>query len=150
MMHKPLDQHTSPWFTMVCYSETDVGNHSVNAVPVGVNHGELCYASGCKSRCAMLSQWLWIIVNYAQPVVVKHYELYWDIGYELLCDILSRVCGNHDVLCKASGCESLCHYSHPLPQHSHRDSKSLAQNNTPWFPHTRLSIAQWFTTTGFA
>jgi hypothetical protein len=100
----------SQWLIiMVCYAEADVRNHSVNAVPVGVNHGELCYASGCESRCAMLRQWLWIIVNYAQPVGVKHYELYWDTGCELLCDILSRVCGNHDVLCKASGCESLCY-----------------------------------------
>jgi hypothetical protein len=49
----------SQWLIiMVCYAETDVRNHSVNAVPVGVNHGELCYASGCESRCAMLSQWL--------------------------------------------------------------------------------------------
>jgi hypothetical protein len=27
---------------MVCYAELVVVNHGVNAVPVGVNHGELC------------------------------------------------------------------------------------------------------------
>ena len=27
---------------MVCFAEQVVGNHGVNAVPVGVNHGELC------------------------------------------------------------------------------------------------------------
>ena len=27
---------------MMCYAELVVGNHGVNAVPVDVNHGELC------------------------------------------------------------------------------------------------------------
>jgi hypothetical protein len=43
--------------------DNSVGKHDVNAVPVGVNHGGLCWASGCESRCAMLSQLLWSIVN---------------------------------------------------------------------------------------
>jgi hypothetical protein len=46
---------------MVCYSE-----------PVVVNHGVLCWASGCESWCAMLNQWLCIMVCYAEPVVVNH------------------------------------------------------------------------------
>ena len=34
---------------MLCYAEPVGGNHVVNAVPVSVNHGELCTASGCES-----------------------------------------------------------------------------------------------------
>jgi hypothetical protein len=41
---------------MVCYAELVVGNHGVNAVPLGVNHGVLRIASGCESLCAMLNQ----------------------------------------------------------------------------------------------
>jgi hypothetical protein len=39
---------------MVCYDEPVVGNHGVNAVPVGVIHGELRRASGCESLCAIM------------------------------------------------------------------------------------------------
>jgi hypothetical protein len=41
---------------MVCYSEPVVGNHGVNAVPVGVNHCELCGASGCESLSVIMCQ----------------------------------------------------------------------------------------------
>jgi hypothetical protein len=44
----------------------------------------------------MLSQWLWIIMNFAEQVVVNH------------CVMLIRVCGNHGVLFLASGWESRC------------------------------------------
>ena len=67
---------------------------------------------------------------------MKHYELYWDIGCELLCDILSRVCGNHDVLCKASGCESLC-YADPGVWESWR--VILRQ----WMGFTVWTLFQW-------
>ena len=93
---------------MLCYSEQVVQNHDVNDMPVGVNHVELYWASGCESRCAMLSQWLWIIVNYVEPVVVKHCELCWASGCESYCVMLSRVYGYHDVLCWVNGCVSLC------------------------------------------
>jgi hypothetical protein len=46
---------------MVCYAELVV-----------VNHGVLYRASGCKSWCVLLNQWLGIIVCYAEPVVVNH------------------------------------------------------------------------------
>jgi hypothetical protein len=92
---------------MLCYSEPVVGNHDVDTVPVGVNHVELGWTSGCESRCAMLGQCLWIIVNYVEPVVLKHFELYWASGCESVCVILSRMCGNHVVLCWVSGCISL-------------------------------------------
>ena len=49
----------SQWLRIsLCYAEACVGNHDVNAVPVSVNHGEICCASGCESLCVMLSQWL--------------------------------------------------------------------------------------------
>ena len=41
---------------MVCYDDQVVGNHGVNAVPVGVIHGELRRASGCESLCAIMCQ----------------------------------------------------------------------------------------------
>jgi hypothetical protein len=91
---------------MLCYSEQVVQNHEVNDMPVGVNHGELCWASGCESRCAILSQWLWIIVNYVEPVVVKHCELCWANGCVSLCVIVGWVCGNYGMLCWASRWES--------------------------------------------
>ena len=46
------------------------------------HYSELCWASGCESRCAMLSHWLWIIVCFAEPVVVNHCELCWASGRE--------------------------------------------------------------------
>jgi hypothetical protein len=62
---QPLTQHSTQWshwvWIMVC-----------NAEPVVVNHGVLCWASGCESLCAMLSQWLWVIVCNTEPVVVNH------------------------------------------------------------------------------
>jgi hypothetical protein len=69
---------------MVCFSEPLVGNHDMNAPPVGVNHGELCWASIWESRCAMLSQCLWINVNYAEILVLKHFELCWASACESL------------------------------------------------------------------
>ena len=41
---------------IVCYDEPVVGNHGVNAVPVGVTHGELIRASGCESLYAIVCQ----------------------------------------------------------------------------------------------
>ena len=45
------------------------------AEPVVVNHIVLCGASSCESWCAILNQWLGIMVCYAEPVVVNHGEL---------------------------------------------------------------------------
>ena len=41
-----------------------------NAEPVVVNHGELFWASGGESRCAMINQWLCIMVSHVEQVVV--------------------------------------------------------------------------------
>jgi hypothetical protein len=41
------------------------------AEPVVVNHGVLYWASGSESQCDILSQWLWIMVSCAEPMVVN-------------------------------------------------------------------------------
>jgi hypothetical protein len=38
---------------------------------VVVNYGAFCWTSGLESWCVMLSQWLWIMVCYTEPVVVN-------------------------------------------------------------------------------
>jgi hypothetical protein len=79
MTHNHSDQYITPWFT----TTGSVWHPS--------------WASGCESWWAMLSQWLWIMVCNAEPVVV-----------------------NHGVLCRARGCELWCithHNSQPLAQH---------------------------------
>ena len=67
------------WITF-CYS-----------VPVGVNHGELCWA-----------QCVGVILCHAKPVVVNH------------CAMLNRVCGNHGVLFWASGFWIVVRYAEPV------------------------------------
>ena len=43
---------------------------------VVLNHGELFCVSGCESGCAMVCQWLGVVVCYAESVVVNHGVLY--------------------------------------------------------------------------
>ena len=61
---------------MLCFAESVGGNHCVNAMTVGVDHGELCMASGCESGCGMLSYWLRIMVYFTEPMVEIHGVLY--------------------------------------------------------------------------
>jgi len=77
------------WF-MVCYAE-----------PVIVNHGVLCWASGCASWCAMLCQWLWMMLWYAEPVGGNH-----GANTEL-------VVVNHGEVCWASGLWIIVCYAEP-------------------------------------
>jgi hypothetical protein len=63
---------------MVCYAGSVVVNHSVNDVPVGVNH------------CAMQSQWLWITLCYVVPVGVNHGELCGGSGCESCCVVMCQ------------------------------------------------------------
>jgi hypothetical protein len=44
----------------------------IYAEPVVVSHGVLCWANDCDSWCAMLNQWLWFMLCYAELVVVNH------------------------------------------------------------------------------
>ena len=74
---------------MLCYAE-----------PVVVHPGVLCWTSGCGSWCAMLWQWLWIMLCCNEPVVVNmcysgvqvvhHVVLCWASSCELLCVMVSR------------------------------------------------------------
>jgi hypothetical protein len=130
---QPLAQYYSPLFTVV--------NHAVlywfewlwvmmcNSETVVVNHGVLCWVSGCESWWVMMNQWLRIMVCYAEPVVV-----------------------NHGVLCWASDCESWCamlrqwlwimlSYATNLIHNdwlsiTHHDSQPLAPHYSPWFTTT--------------
>jgi hypothetical protein len=126
---QPLAQHSTAWFT-TCYDELVV-----------VYLGVLCWVRGCESSCVMLSQSLWIMVCYAEPVVVNHGE-WW------MSEWLSMI-HNQWV--------SITHHdSQPLAQHStpwftttrsfitHHDSQPLAQINTPWFTNTGWAMmSQW-------
>jgi hypothetical protein len=56
---------------MVCYAETVIGNHDVNAVPVSVNYCVLCRARGLR-----------IMLCSAVPVSVNHGELWSASGCE--------------------------------------------------------------------
>ena len=60
------------------------------AVPVVVNHGVLYGSSGCESWCAILSQWLFIMMCIAGQVIVNHGEFYCSSGCESWCVILSQ------------------------------------------------------------
>jgi hypothetical protein len=100
-----------------------------------VNQGVLFWTCSCESCCFILNQWLWIIVCYAEQLVVNHGDWYWASGYESLCV-------NPD--------------SYPMAQHSsrwfiatgstlitmilthwltitHHDSQPLAHYKTTWF-----------------
>jgi hypothetical protein len=145
---QPLAQHDNPWFTA-----TGVANHVV-----------LCWASGCESLCAILSQWLWIMMCCAEPVVVNDGVECWASGSESWDVILSqwlwiKVCytellfANYDELCWASECEPWCVilcqwlwivvcYAEPVVINNHwlsithHNSHPLAQHYTPWITTT--------------
>jgi hypothetical protein len=73
---KSLPQQYTSWLT----TTGSVVNYAVLCLsimvsyiePVTVNHGLLCYASGCESWWVMLCQRLWIMACYSEPVVVNH------------------------------------------------------------------------------
>ena len=69
-------------WVMVSYIVPRVSIMVCNAEPVVVNHGVLCWTSGCESCCVMLWQWLWIMVRYNEPVGVNHGVLLWGSGCE--------------------------------------------------------------------
>ena len=60
------------------------------AVPKVVNYGVLYEPSGCESWCAMLCQWLFIMMCIVEQVIVNHGEFYRSSGCESWCAILSQ------------------------------------------------------------
>jgi hypothetical protein len=108
-----------------------------NTESVVVNHGVLYGASDCESWWCLLCQWLWmmvcyaesivvnydvlclwIMVSYAEPVAVNHGLLCYASGWVMVSYAVPgmwvMVCNaepvvvNHGVLCWASGCEFMC------------------------------------------
>jgi hypothetical protein len=78
-----------------------------------VNYALLCllyWDCGCESWFFMLCQWLWIMVCYAEPVVVNHAVLYQAEWLWVMVCNAEPVFVNHGVLCWASGCESCVLY----------------------------------------
>jgi hypothetical protein len=104
----PLAQQNTPYFKI-----TDSAQHHV------LQTDEIWLASGCELWWVMLSQWVWIIMCYAERIVVNHVVLCWTSGCESWSVMLSQwswimfcyvesVVVNHVVLCLAIGCESCC------------------------------------------
>jgi hypothetical protein len=44
---------------------------------MGVNHGVLCWANGCESRCAILVTYVWTMVRYDELELDNHSVLYY-------------------------------------------------------------------------
>jgi hypothetical protein len=141
---QPLDQHSTPWFTNHLlsiphhHSQPLVQHNSQWFTTTGADHGVLYWASCCESWWVMLSQWLCIIVSYAEPVVVNRGVWCWANNCDAWCVMLSQwlwfmvfyaepMVVYNGGLCCVSGWESCC----AIP--SHWDSQPLAQYNTPWF-----------------
>jgi hypothetical protein len=72
---------------------------------VVVNYGAFCWTSGLESWCGMLSQWLWIMVCYTDPVDVNHVCYTEPNSCESCCFILSQLCLSYGVSCRAAGYE---------------------------------------------
>jgi hypothetical protein len=135
---QPLARHNSPWFTntgsewhnMIRYHWLSIANHGLQPL-------------------ATISQWLWIMVCYAEPVGVTHVVLCWASGCDSWCVILSQSLWiivsyaepadvNYGVLFNASGCESLLHtmiHNHWL-RITHHESQPMAQHSTTWITTT--------------
>jgi hypothetical protein len=77
---QPQAQNNTPWFTTTGKYHNSLRFTTIGCYdePVVVNRGELCWAICCESWCAMLSQWVWIMMCYTEPVVVDHVVLFWE------------------------------------------------------------------------
>jgi hypothetical protein len=120
----------SQWLCIVVY----------HVEPVIVNHGVLFWVSGCESWCAMLSQWLWIMVSItshnSQPLTQHYTPWFTTFG---------------------RAWQSMIH-NHWL-RITHNESQPLAQLNTTWLSTTgsaygllycakgcelwRVTLSQW-------
>jgi hypothetical protein len=125
-----------------------------------------CRANGCEAWDVILSQWLWIIVWYTEPVVMHYCDLCWTSGSKSWCVMLRKWLWI--MLCNAviqNHWYSITHHeSHPLAQHSSpwltttcsalhtMIHKSIVQDYTPWFTitcsglHTMI-YNHWFSIT---
>ena len=74
-------------------------------LPMVVNYDVQWWTSACDSWCVMLSQWLWIMVCYAEPVLWIPLCYTEPNSCESCCVILSRLCFSYGVSCRAIGYE---------------------------------------------
>ena len=97
-----------------------------NAEPVVVNHGVLCWASGCEFMCAILNRtvvnyvvlyWADCVLNmvcHAEPLVMNDMSQWlWIMtcyGGPVIVNVCNaeQVVASHSELCWTSGCESWC------------------------------------------
>jgi hypothetical protein len=106
---QPLAHHDSPWFTPIG-KEKHTMNHNhwlsiTHNVP-HLHHVVFCWVSGCHSLWAMLSQWLWIMVCYAESVAVKSFDVCWSQCVGIMVCYAEPVGVEHCELYWASGCDS--------------------------------------------
>jgi hypothetical protein len=96
------------WLCIVMYYAGQSGYESWCAmlIPMVGNQGVSCRTSGCESWFVILSQWLWIMVCYAEPVFMYYGVLCWASGCESWCIILSQWLWIMVCYGKPSGCES--------------------------------------------
>jgi hypothetical protein len=119
-----LPQLNKPWFTTTGSAYLAIIYNHLRIV--------MYYAekSGCESWCVILGQWLWIMVCYAEPVVVNRGVLWWASGCVSWCVMLSQ-------------CLRIIVF-YPLPTMIHKywlkithdNSQPMTQHNKPWFPPT--------------
>jgi hypothetical protein len=80
---QPLDQHNTPWYRITGSSYLTMIHIpwlSISHQDSHPEHNVLCWARCCEYWWAMLSQWLWIMVSYAEPVILNHFVLCWASG----------------------------------------------------------------------
>jgi hypothetical protein len=142
---KPLAQHNTPWITTTgSVKHTMIINHwlskthhdsqplAQHSTPWFTTTG-LQYHATIESWCVMLSQLLWIIVNYAEPVVANHGVSYEASGCELWCAMLCQPLAQHSTpWFTTTGLQyhaTIHSLWHSITIH---DSQPLTQHNTPW------------------
>jgi hypothetical protein len=111
---QPLAHHITPWFT---------------------TSGSALHTMTHNHWCVMLSQWLWIMGCYTEPVGVNYRELCWTSGCKSWCEILSKwlwITDSAQYNMISYHWLSITQYdSQSLTQH--HDSQPLAMHNSPWF-----------------
>jgi hypothetical protein len=88
---EPLAQNNRPcftttdsaWHTMIHNQWFRITHHDSQSL------AQNNWASGCESWGVMMSQWLWIMMCYAELVVIYHSVLFWANGCESWCVMLN-------------------------------------------------------------
>jgi hypothetical protein len=149
------------WWVMVCIAE-----------PVVVNHGVLCWASGCESCCAILSRLHWFSITHhdLQPLA-QHYTAWFTttgpsqhviIHNHWLISFITNGSAWHTITKTQSAQYNTTWFTTVRFSIAHINSQPLAQHSTPWFTTTASALhtmthnhsdqyrTAWFTTTSSA